>query len=164
MRITWALTGWLCGLGACGGGSGGEEGLEPPTDCGVEELSYTYRLEGRNSGGGGNGSEPLENSLFINRLSDDLGRLEIFGAGGTARIFLEFDEPLVSPGEVAVRGFVKLPTSVDAGHCESGGFSGRLTELDTGDGWAFSLVGLHEAPYCDGEELDGSFAACYRHQ
>ncbi|HEY5935503.1 MAG TPA: hypothetical protein VIU61_12725 [Kofleriaceae bacterium] len=153
MRMIWVLA-----LAACGGDS---PGLDPPA-CGIGEMRYVFEFSDATGEDGGEGSLSISNHAFINKISDGPGTLDIGGSLDTAHVHLEFEKLLTSSNSVPVRGFVTIDADLDFGHCETAGLSGRFSELDSDDGWAFSLVGLHRAPYCDTAELDGSFAACYR--
>ncbi len=148
---------WMLVLGACGG-SDEEPAIEPPDDCPAGEMEYYYDLSNADTDDAGVGSMSVENYVFVNRLGDDLGQLQLGNS-----VSLQFDELLSSANPtVPVRGFVRFGGERDYGHCETASFSGSLSELSTGDGWKFSLVGLHRAPYCDTPPLQGSFAACFK--
>jgi len=148
---------WMLLLGACGGDEEGQ-GIDPPDDCPAGEMEYHYQLSNDDTDDGGAGSMSVENYAFVNRLGDNLGQLQLGNA-----VSLQFDELLSSNNPtVPVRGFVRFGSDSDYGHCETAAFTGRLSQLATGDGWNFSLVGLHRAPYCDTPALQGSFAACFK--
>ncbi|HLU65924.1 MAG TPA: hypothetical protein VKZ63_06595 [Kofleriaceae bacterium] len=155
----------LCAAALCA--CGGEEGLDPPTDCPTGALSYVYELDSGGEAASGEGSVTLGTMVFVNALSDDEpGRLLIGEDGATQPVVsIEFDDPVARGDSVPARGFVSLPGGeIDVGNCETGDFSGTIGTDADGDGYWFSLVDLHLPPYCEGAAVDGSIAGCYRHE
>jgi hypothetical protein len=149
MRIT-----LLALLAACGGG--GVDGLPPPDDCGPGELHFIHDLDN----GDGEGFETISNFLFFNAINGENGGLAVGMDGGT-QIAVEFPE--LSDGTVSARGRVQT-TGIAAGNCETGSFSGQLSQGKTSAGtdmWSFTLVDLHAEPFCGGAAITGSFAACF---
>ena len=70
---------------------------------------------------------------------------------------VEFETLLAKGRTTSATGFFKLGELV-AGNCETA-LPSRITALPD-EGWEVTLVDLRSAPYCTGEALTGSFAAC----
>lgn len=142
-------------LAACGGddGDGGAD-LEPPECAADSTLRYVHDVGGTTM----TGEMAFDGYAFFNKVSDDPGSFTI-GNGNEASARIEFERLVVDGGTVAARGFVKLG-GLDVGNCATAALAGSLTDLG-GDGWTFVLADLHEAPYCEGAAVSGSFAACF---
>ena len=153
---------------ACGGGDGGLEVDEAM--CSPNQLTFVHDLSLDGEHASGEGSIATGGVIFGNAgILDDQGKpqngvliLNASSSGASpALLRIEFEDALLGGGTVDARGSVKLvDQGIDAGNCETAGFSGRLT--DFGDGWKFTLVELHASPYCGGASFGGSFAGCTR--
>jgi hypothetical protein len=156
-------------MAACGGGD--EAGLEvEESTCTAGRFRYAHDLSLGGGVAGGEGDLSSTGVSFVNAGFRDSngnvmnGSLQIFGSGGTGTstlVELEFEDTLANGGTVAARGTVNLAMQgIEAGNCDTAGFSGRLSEI--GDGWKLTLVDLHAAPFCGGAAISGSFAGCTR--
>jgi hypothetical protein len=155
---------FLC-LVACGGGSSSLEVEE--ASCQAGQLTFKHTLTLDDGVASGQGSITTEGYAFGNTFHDGNGELHLgllSISGGTPRteiVRLEFEDALIGGDTVDARGFVKLTDQgLDAGNCETTGFSGRITDI--GDGWKFTIEDLHTSPYCGGAAFSGAFAGCTR--
>lgn len=143
---------------ACGGGSDGDDGLAPPSCPADGTFRYIHDIGGTTV----EGEIPDVNYAFGNKISDDPGSLDIGqrGTPGGDRVHLEFDQAILDGQTVRARGLVQIG-SLDVGNCETGSSASKFTALRGEDGgWTFVFVDLHEAPYCEGAAVTGSFAGC----
>src|SRR5688572_27229131 len=143
---------WIV-LAACGGGGSSLEVDE--SECVVGRLRYTHDL-GTSTG---EGDLSLTGHAFFNALGGEPGTLQLSKSSGAGPsmvvIRVEFEDLLAQGATVPARGFVTLvDQEIDAGNCETAGFSGRISDI--GDGWKFTLEDLHASPYCSGASLSGS--------
>lgn len=142
----------LVALAACGGDD--EAFLEPPKCMPDGVLRYVHDLDGTEV----RGELPPGPSLFFNKVSEDDPGILAVGDETTSHLRVEFESLLVDGGTVPATGYFKIG-ELDAGSCETT-LSGRIHAF-ADDGWTVQLVDLHAPPYCTGEALGGSFAACF---
>lgn len=149
---------WLVALlAACDDGSDALQVDE--SSCAVGRFHFVHDLAMGDGAGGGEGDISITGHAFVNKLGSELGYLELgdFGVTGGTHVKLEFDKLLAEGASVDARGSFVVE-GIAAGNCETGSFSGRLT--DFGGGWKFTLVDLRAAPFCSGATFSGSFAGC----
>ena len=131
-------------------------------DCQPGRLRYIHDLALDGGVTSGNGDLTITGHAFSNVLgAGALGTLDLHGPGGVTLVHVEFEDLLAVGETVDARGSVKLvDQGIEAGNCETAGFTGRIS--DFGDGWRFTFVDLHASPFCGGATLRGSFAGCTR--
>lgn len=155
-------------VAACGGGDAGLEVEEASCQAGQLHFVHDLSLDGGTASGEGSittGGLIFGNAGFLdgqgNRLNGTLTLTSAGGSGSSMIVRVEFEDALLEGGTVGARGTVALADQgIEAGNCERADFDGRISDI--GDGWKFTLVGLHAAPFCDGPAFSGSFAGCTR--
>lgn len=152
---TWCL---LVALAACGDDTGenGEAGptpLEPPTCEPDGVLRYVHDLGGTEV----SGELPKNGYIFANKVSNDDPGILAVGDAAADNLRVEFQMLLPHGGTTSATGRFKIG-DLEAGNCETTRPS-RIHAL-ADEGWEVTLVDLHTSPFCTGEALTGSFAAC----